>query len=590
MLISIKTFIGRESSQDIEKKFNEVKGKISSYVLNSDNFSIPPNSLFCELDCEFEIVKSKHEKYNDYKNLLHAESNYYSTKAYQYLQDNPTESLTFFLRALSKLLKRHCTWPYQEYVMEKMLGTYMSILIKISGKAEHITYDKLENEFLDLLENNSTWFSCFKRLADIGSIICNMFVDNYYIKKVSYTKVRNQSQCKDHDCLIDHFRHIEEVITVSSLQKASIARLYNIMYSTRKNQLYYFLTQLFYEESPDKKQQIQGSIDKTVNDLIKYSELSLKFARAYISAMPQDKQKDGKIKLVLAQHEIDKLTATYHREAYSNKDILKAWKIMDEIKHLFVTKAFKDNIAFSEDELSYYGEEWTLLYIFAKICLLKEEVSSRATSLGQDWEKTVFTKIALSLEEVKDFFRYEISDKKDYTLKIMTSSFAGTFSEYLIRELLQELYEYISLDKRTTSDFAEMFACIKSASSKEDIILNHILENGKPDVDIYVKDRCAIFLKNAIIDSDKMKKIWNEVTLCKEHGISVIFYGFNFAKNVQGIEYIRSHFEKMKSESHLSIEPFDIKDLVSTIFEDLKLNGKTRANFQELDLFRVLDY
>jgi hypothetical protein len=222
--------------------------------------------------------------------------------------------------------------------------------------------------------------------------------------------------------------------------------------------------------------------------------------------------------------------------------------------------------------------------------LLKEEVSSRTTSLRQEWEKTVFAKIASSLEEIKDFFKYELSDKKDYALKIMTSTFAGSFSEYLIRELLQEIHEHVSPDNTSSSDFEEMFRCIKEASSKEDIVSNWTLEKGQPDVDIYVKGRCAVFLKNAVIDSEKMKKIWNEVDLCKRHAINRVFYGFNFAKNVQKIEYIRSQFEKMKDQFQVNIEPFDIKDLVSVIFEDLRRNGQTIANFQELDLFRVLDY
>jgi hypothetical protein len=588
--LSSETFVRRESPQEIERQFNIIHAEISKYVLNAENFRIPPDYLFSEFDGEFEKVKQKHEEYHDEMNLLHVESNYYSTKVYQYLQNDPTESLRLFLQALTKLLGRNAIRQYQENTLEKMLGTYMSTLIKISSKTDNVSYEKIEKSFLELLESYSSIFASFKKLTDIGSMLCDMFVEKYYGKQISYIKVRSLSQCEELDCFVDHLKHIEKVIRASSLQRASISKLYNVMYVTRKNQLYYFLTQMFFEKTSDKKQKLQVSVDRIVAEMIECSELSLKNAQIYINAMPKDKQKDSKVKLVIAQHEIDKLTAVYYKEAYSNKDILRAWKIMDQIKHLFVVKAFKDNLSFSEDELSYYSEEWTLLYVFAKICLLKEEVSSRAPSLRQEWEKTVFAKIASSLEEIKNFFKYELSDKKDYTLKIMTSTFAGSFSEYLIRELLQEVYDYVTLDNTSASDFDEMFACIKSASSKDDIILNWVIEKDQPDVDIYIKDRCAIFLKNAIIDADKMKKIWNEVTLCKRHAIRRVFYGFNFAKNVQKIEYIRTHFEKMNNDFQMHIEPFDIKDLVSVIFEDLRRNGQTIANFQELDLFRVLDY
>ncbi len=546
--------------------------------------------MFCELDSEFEKVKSKHEKYNDEKNLLHAECNYYSTKVYQYLQDDPTKSLMLFLQALSRLLKRHSLCQYSAYALERMLRTYKSTSIKISGKAENISYVNAEKEFLELLEGNSSMFASCKELTDIGSILCDMFLDNYYIKEATYVKVRTKEHCEHLDWFLDQLKNIETIVTASSLHRASFSKLYHIMYVTKKNQLFYFLAQMFFERQADKKQRLQVSINETIEKLAEYCEASSKACRSYIAAMPKDKQDEPSVKMVLAQHEIDKLTATYYREAYSNKDILKAWKIMDQIKHLFVTKAFKENLQFTENELGYYGEEWTLLYIFAKICLLKEEVSNRIASLGQDWERVVFTEITKSLEGVKDFFKYEISDKKDYTLKIMTSSFAGTFSEYLLRELLQEFYEYVPLNKKSTSDFEKMFSEVQSASSKEDIMLNYIVENGKPDIDIYVKGCCAIFLKNAVVDSEKMKKIWNEVTLCTHHGIATIFYGFNFAKNVQRIEYIRSNFEKMNREFQIHIEPFDIKDLVGVIFEELNRAGHTSSNFQEIDLFRVLDY
>jgi len=293
---------------------------------------------------------------------------------------------------------------------------------------------------------------------------------------------------------------------------------------------------------------------------------------------------------MLTLKEIDKLTAEYYKEAYSKKDILKAWIVMDQIKQFLVIKAFKERIPLSEELLKYYSEEWSLLYIFAKICLLKDEISKRTSSLTQEWEKEMFAEITKILETTERLFKYEMVDKKDYTLKIITSSFAGGFSEYFIHELCQEFFDYGLIDDKTPPEFRDLLECIKLARCKDDIILNDILEQGKPDIDIHIKNKCAIFLKNSKIESDEMKKIWEEMELCAKRRISKVFYCINFIKNIEKIDYIRRSFEKIRDRINVNVNVYDIKDLVSVLLNELKRSGKSKLNFSQLDLYRVLDY
>jgi hypothetical protein len=374
--ISDKTFLKAESSQDIERAFNRIKAEISRHTLNAEAFSIPPDSIFSEFDREFEKVKRKHELYHDDINLLHAESNYLLTKTYQYLQNDPTESLHLFLLALTKLLERHTLRQYHEDTLRRMLGTYMSALIKVSDKTDNVNYQKVEKDFLGLLEGHSNIFVSFKKLTDIGSMLCNLFVENFYAKQSDY-KVHSLSQSKELDSFVDHLKHIMRVMRTSS-QKLAISKLYNVMYVARKNQLHYFLTQMFFEKVSKTRQELQLSIDKIIVEMIEYSKLSLKNSRAYVTAMPEDKQKSPKVKLVIAQNEIDELTATYYQEAYSNKDILKAWKIMDEIKHIFVIKAFKERRTFFP-----HFE----IYVECPKCGLIERRTQIVASVG--WERKI---------------------------------------------------------------------------------------------------------------------------------------------------------------------------------------------------------
>ncbi len=581
-------YTSNQNSVDLEKKFNDIKFEITRLVLNPNNFSIPPQSSFEKLDLEFSKIKEIYLERGDMVNLLHTESNYFLIKSYQFLEKDPSESLYLFLLAVQRLLDRNQYRAYSQEPFTRMLRTYKTALIKISGKAEQISCLKSEQLFREFISRLDS-FKDFQGVMDIGSILSTIIIDNYYAPKAKYVNIHSQHTCQEQDGYFEYLNNILNILNKYPSQKVAMTKLYNLRYSCKKNQLFFYLKQIFFEQEPQKKLELQEKINAIINQIVENAELSFKTCHAYFIAMPDDKRNDPKIKAVLTQYEIDKLTAYYYREAYFNKDILKAWKVMDQIKHLFVTKAFKENMEFSQEQLSYYSEEWTLLYIFAKICLLKDEVSNRMSSLNREWQKTAFTNIIISLDYAKDFFKYELTEKKDYSLKIMTSTFAGNFSEYLIHQLLQE-YHVSNINKKSSEDFNELFACIKSATCKEAIVLNYILENGKPDVDIYVKDQCGIFLKNAVIDSGKIKKIWGELTLCKAYGIYKIFYGFNFAKNIEQIEYIRKQFEKISSTLELSIEPFDIKDLVSVIFDDFTLNKHSSANFHELDLFRVLDY
>lgn len=95
--------------------------------------------------------------------------------------------------------------------------------------------------------------------------------------------------------------------------------------------------------------------------------------------------------------------------------------------------------------------------------------------------------------------------------------------------------------------------------------------SGGPDIDIHVKKQCTVFLKNTKIDSGKAKQIWREMRVCKKCGLTKVFYGINFIKNLSNIEYIRRSFEKIrKGYPDLILEIFDIKDLVSILLDELK--------------------
>jgi len=583
----------KESPQEIERKFNQICRDINRFILREDS-QIPPQDLFQQLDDEFENVKKKYKEQNDEVNLLHATHNYLWRKSFQFIQDAPTQSLKLIIKAISILLKRHALREYNNDILERMLGTYEVALIKISEKGESIDFNTIESEIKEFLNFYVSYVSenpmSSERLPTIINTLIHCFVKNHLDKKVNTLKI-TYSNIRETEALASEIKLILDILEIISTEKSYLpSECYEILYKLRKKQLHFLVRFIYFERVEEKKQNAQKIIDQITEEFVNYSQRSIKGAQKFIRNLPTEKQDEDSIKLMITLKEVDKLTAEYYKEAYSNKDILKAWTVMDKIKSFLVMKAFKENVPLSDSLLRYYGEEWALLYIFAKICLLKMEVAKRGGLLSQKWEREVFEQITKSLQIAERLFKYEMTDTKDYTLKIMTSSFSGNFSEYFIYELCQEFFECGLIDDKTPSDFRDLLECIKLVS-KEDIKLNDVLEKGKPDIDIHIKNKCAIFLKNAKIESNEMKKIWGEINLCNKNGIHKIFYCINFIKNIEKIEYVRKSFEKIKKYYvDLNLEVFDIKDVVNVLLAELKRSGKSKLNFSELDLYRVLDY
>ena len=221
---------------------------------------------------------------------------------------------------------------------------------------------------------------------------------------------------------------------------------------------------------------------------------------------------------------------------------------------------------------------------------MKEEVAMVTSDLGQEWEKDIFTGLINSLETTEYLFKYKMLNIKDYRLKIMTSTFAGSFSEYFIHDLCREFHDCGKIDALTPQKFKILLESVIS-TDKDDIKLNDVLVAGKPDIDLHIKNKCAVFLKNRKLQYDRMKTIQEEIELCREKKIGKVFYGINFIKNVEKIDEIRKFLEKAKTEyPSVSIGVFDIKDLIHVLLDELKRTGKSRLNFSKFELDKVLDY
>ncbi|WP_456468015.1 hypothetical protein [Archaeoglobus sp.] len=573
------------NSKEIEKKFNRIGEKIKNSLKKGE---IPDENIFKELDSEFSEIKKIYEFAGDKINLLYVEHNYLLYTTFRYLPSDPTYSLRLYIESLSKLIERHRIRPYPQDSLRKMIGMYRLALKWIEERAKFIKLQEVENKFKEFVEEYVIPIS-INEILELSVKISFLFVKRYS-EITDDLKIKSD---RDFEFACELEKKIDSIlnpqIDIEFVRKSYLPSMcYECLYKLRKKQLHYLVRALFFENSESKRKKIQSLIDKMTKDMLEFSKLSITFYQKYLKNHRED-EKENTI-LAMSLKELDHLAAKYYYLTYSKKDMFQAWHTIDEIKRFIVKKVFKEKVPLSESLISYFGEEWSLIYIFAKIYLLKEEVNKRRSALTQDWERDIFTQIIKNLEELEGLFKYETKHSRDYTLKIMAAQFSGGFSEYFIHELFLEYFESGDLDDETPEEFRDLLMCVKTAK-KESIVLNDHPEKNEPDIDIHIKGKCAVFLKNARIDSEVMGKIWKEIEFCNKKKIKKVFYGINFIKNLQNIEYIRKHFEKIENTYPLiEVQVFDIKDLVSVLLSELERSGKSKLNFSELDLYKVLDY
>lgn len=577
--------------QEIEKEFSNIRSEINKYVLSEKSFRIPKSTLFDQLEKEYKKIVREYTLRRDRKNLLHVSHNFYWSIIFKFLESDINKSLDLFFKALTALIDRNLEFPYRSEVLEKMLGTYELAIIKISesnGVSSDIFQDKFEkliNEKIIKIEEPS------ERLAQILNILCGILIKSITerIKKLRISFVENE-ELKELEKKIGSIIETSGRLTSDKIREILLSRCFESYYILKKRQLHYLVQFIFFESDEEKKNKSQNLVDQIVKQMISYADLSLKHCNKYLKHLPEESLELDNIKLMKSLKEIDALCSRYYEKAYSEKDIFKAWKQIDTIRHFLVKKYFSEHIKLSQELLNYFSEEWALLDIFAKANLFRIEVEKRESIVHQEWEKMIFQNILISLNNIKKLFKYELTKEKDYQLKIIAAQFSGGFSEYFIHDLFEEYHDCCIVDNQTPQDFKKLMELIRQAR-RDDIKRGDVIEKDKPDIDIHVRKRCAVFLKNATLYSDEFQQIKRELDLCNKVKIKDVLYAINFVKNIKEIERVYLLFEDLvKRYTDINIQIVDIKDMVEAFLNELKRSGKSKLNFSRLDLYKILDY
>jgi len=374
----------------------------------------------------------------------------------------------------------------------------------------------------------------------------------------------------------------------SKYKKELSSEIHTVIYRLKRRELDYLDNQYFFENDIQLKDVYRDKIKKIALELRSYAKRSFRKAKQYYNTLDNDGKE--RYEYFLIHKKLDELHANYKYYLYYKSDLIKALKNMNDIKEFLVTNAIYNDFPFSEELLKYFADERILLDNFCKVAILKDKIQKDKEEVSKDWIKHSFDNIIQSLEKIEQQFKYEYKSKSGYKLEILSSSFAGNFSEFLVHLLLQKFKEFGRNLKEIPTKFNSLLKDVLMVSSKEEIILKADFPKGDSDIDVYIKGKCAIFLKNSRISRNAQKDIWNELELCRRNTILKVYYLINFNKNLENIEKIRNFHNNLKHEfNDIKLNLFDIKDLVMELIEFFENHKIKIFGFPTIDLFKILN-
>lgn len=552
---------------DKEKQFKYLCSKIDEQIQNN---KIVSDNIFEEFKKEY--LKLKKIYANNRANMNFVKYNYFSRRVYQNTMNNNYKiniSLASILAYLQMNISNTSVYIYKIKMMieqfnidnfneaDYFVGRLNSLIKYIIEEKILIKQDPLE--VIYLLE-----------------LRLKKFIDNVNINNKELNDLADNLVKK----MIERFDTIQSY----SRDKKANSVLAESIYKISKKQSIYMVKFLYFEKKEDYRKTVTDKLNKAIEIMVEYSNKSLKI----IKKVFKDIEETDKIKLVVTLKEIDVYMAMYYKLLYLDKNTNAAWKKINEMKQFLVYKIFNQSVSISEDLMKNITEEWNLLQAFNKISLLRNEIEKLSNNSKTQWIKETLDSINLQFREIERLFRYEENKSSVTKLENIDDSFMGTLIEYLLHDLLNYIKNNEEKIKKKIDIEYENF--INYLKQTETIILNDKIEDEMPDIDINIKNKTAVLIKNGRLKSDEWKTIKQELVLVsKSEKYMECYYLINFNKNIDNIVQIKESFIKYEKEYNIIIKVMDIKDFYSNLLNTLK-EPKKKYNFSEEQLYKIFGY
>lgn len=238
--------------------------------------------------------------------------------------------------------------------------------------------------------------------------------------------------------------------------------------------------------------------------------------------------------------EIDGLTVEYYDALWLGGNLIEA---INRLERIFSKIRDNLNIILTASMFQHFVNEFLFLQNYLKLLLVAKDFKDFAQKNGvYKWQKELSEYISNEIASIAEKnFKYDISIFQNVrrSLLIVEESVAGKVLEFVIFYLLKELINHksqalLKLDKIGNADIRNFMKLVLDSESEE-VRWGHRISDI--EIDIFVSDKYAIFLKTGIIGSGDRKRIQKELEISKKYDV---FYLLDVAKNLDVVRSINN--------------------------------------------------
>jgi hypothetical protein len=460
--------------------------------------------------------------------------NYFAPKTYILLaKDNKFEAIISFSNALQDFIKYINSirrpdfnkWTLKPY---SVISSHIENSgIELFGNTNPNTIQKILKSIKDILSIPSNWTN-FK--IDVDILLSDFLLSLVAKSSEIYTP--------------EHLETAKQIEGISSFfvrnNNLIGGNLEALKFILSRKKLYYYTRNLVPKENKDRIN--KNNIDKNIKDVVENMKRIANNEINFFKKITSDMNESVSFKKFLA--EVDKLSSEYYESLWIKKNLVDTLK---KLENIFSTIRNNWQKVTTPSIFSHFVQEFVLLSNFFKLLLLARDFRKFREGLAEkEWQKEVSIKAEESLNKIaSQLFKYGIPTSLERRLLIVEEASSGKFVEfivyYLLREIIINRIELGNIKNISNQDIRYFLSIINKVEDISQIQWNYKKQGEDTDIDIFISGKYGIFLKTGILNSNDIKKIFNEIDSSKKLNLERVYQIIDIAKNLDTAKKLLKH-------------------------------------------------